>query len=141
MPGEGLALERSEWHLEKGSAHNAHKCFGTDSGIPYPFAFLNCSQGKACLGAYGQQSAHFLNQSSGKHQVTEYLPGQLNQLQMLSLVTGCYREIGVYIQTYDMENIWDRCSRCVCRQSHFSLSSLVFPDGQTRISGSGCVSP
>ncbi len=40
-----------------------------------------------------------------------------------------------------MENIWDRGGGCVCRQSHVSLSSLVFPDGRTRISGSGRVSP
>ncbi len=42
-PGEGLS----------------HKCFVTDNRIPYPFAFSDCSQGKACLGAHGQQSGRF----------------------------------------------------------------------------------
>ncbi len=42
-PGEGLS----------------HKCFVTDKQIPYPFAFSDCSQGKACLGAHGQQSGPF----------------------------------------------------------------------------------
>ncbi len=55
-PGEGLC---------------AHKCFGPDSSVPYPFAFSDCFQGKAFLGAHRPQSGHFLFQSSGRHKVTE----------------------------------------------------------------------
>lgn len=41
----------------------------------------------------------------------------------------------------DMEDLWDCSGRGVHRPLNVSMPSLVLPEGQTRISGSGCTSP
>lgn len=47
--GESLAQERSEWYLERGSAHNVQKCFRTDSSIPSIFKLFSGESTSWCV--------------------------------------------------------------------------------------------